>query len=408
MFLFLSHVYSSPVNISQIGFCVWSGKNCIESRILPNAQTFYQFLPEVTVYSEDFPKGSIEKIISQNNHVNIKFRHLNLQTFVLYGTEFDTPWNHAQSRILVSMHDFYTNNPDKDWYIFFDDDTYIFTETLLDFLEKKDPNEDAMYGVTYGVATYSSPFFKDPHKWHSFVHGGSSIIISKSFLKRVSQKLLQCNAIFDLANVGSDIRFAICLSRYFSDRNGDYEDYLKPDVYRFFPDTPENREDTRTKIYPQITYHHIVNERASRMFNSSIARLRTKEGEDVYMDFSIYSTLPYEFVLNDKRAHRFYFGYMLAHSDMTHGYARAISELKPNTNEGKPDFFIQEFERGGRVKYICDDELERGEITQEYHPPQNNLTLTVRIHCPELRHYANTFPGTTSPYNLSVVPIDQL
>lgn len=408
MFLLFSLFYQAEVNISQIGFCAWSGKNCIESRILPNAQTFYQLLPEVTVYSEEFPPGSMEKIVSQNNHVNIKFRQLNLQTIVLFGTEFDTPWNHAQARHMISMHDFYTRNPDKDWYVYFDDDTYIFTETLLDFLSTKDPNEDAMYGVSYGVASYASPFFKNQNKWHTFIHGGSAIIFSKSFIKRVAPKFLPCSTIYNLANVGSDIRFAICLGRYFSDRNDDYEDYLKPDMHRFFPDVPEMREDIRTHIYPQVTYHHIERERASRMFNASIARWRTKEGEDVYMDFSVFSTLPYEVSLNDNRMHRFYFAYMICHSDMIHGYARAVSEMKPNKKEGRPDYFIQDFERGARVKYICDDEMEKGEIAQEYHPPQNNLTLTFRLHCPDIRHYANTFPGTKSPFNFSAVPVDQL
>lgn len=406
--MFLFFAFTESINISDVAFCSWSGAGCIKNRILPNSRTWYQLLPEVTIYAEDFRPGEAEECVKQNNHLNIHFRKLDLQTFALMGSEFDTAWNHAQARHLVSMHDFVERNPGKEWYVFFDDDTYFFMDNLMDFLETHDPNKDAMYGVTYGVASFSTPFFKNIYKFHDFVHGGSGIIISKSFIQRVKDKFLPCSDIFNLANVGSDIRFALCLERYFDDGPRGYSSYLQSDPERFWPDVPEELEDRRSQFHPQISAHHIDHDRAYKFYNLTTSRWTLPNGTDVYADWSIYAAIPYQVEIAGGGMFNFYFGYKMCRTDLNHARSSATTMITPKTNNDNPTEYYQTYERGFNVRYICDDNLEKGEIAQDSSEQTRDAPLTLRVRCPKVRQFINNHPGKESPFDLSVVPVNML
>lgn len=72
---------------------------------------------------------------------------------------------------LSSSGDAYRNNPDLSWQISIDGDTYIFFNTLLEWLSHYDPSEEHYFGRTeWGNSTFK------------FAHGGSGYALSKGIL----------------------------------------------------------------------------------------------------------------------------------------------------------------------------------------------------------------------------------
>jgi len=398
-------------DIQKIGFCSWSGHNCILDRILPNSQTWYQFLPEVHVYTESMPKDSEKTVMNSNNHLNLKFHILPLRTFALIGTEFDTEWNHAQSRHIVAIDHFYRNNKDKEWYAIFDDDTYIFVENLLRFLDDKNSSIPVVYGVSYGAVSYAGPFFKT-NGYHSFIHGGSSIIMSKAFIEKVGSYFLNCSAIFNLANVGSDIRLGMCMERYIGPQ---YNDLLKPDVNRFFPDIPENVVDKRNEHKPQITYHHIHTDRAFWMWNCSTSMWTSKQGEDLYIDWSIFSTQPYEVSIDrDGQLMKFHWGYKICFDSIDkpncfRSKSPIIPQFKNDDNSrDDPQMFTQSFENDLKVIYKCDKDMQPGDVAQERYFSGEESGFVLRAHCYKPKKFMHNHPGTTSPVSVKIEELNDL
>ena len=213
---------------------------------------------------------------------------------------------------------------------------------------------------------------------------------------------------FNLANVGSDIRFALCLERYFDDRPGGYSSYLHPSAEQFFPDVPEELEDRRHQFLPQISAHHIEKDRAYIFYNTTVSQWKLKNGTDVYADWSIYAAIPFRVEIFSGQITNFYFGYRFCYTNLNQACSKLQTMITPIDNSENPTEFVQTFERGFRVRYICDDNMEKGELAQEFHDDYKNYSLSLRVKCPKARQFYNNHPGSESPYDMYDVPVNML
>lgn len=87
-------------------------------------------------------------------------------------------WNLDKFKNIPIFADAYARSPDSDWYVLMDDDSYIMTANLADFLKKYDPEEPLYYG---SPAVLLDPQFDGTY----FNHGGSGVVVSRGAMKRL-------------------------------------------------------------------------------------------------------------------------------------------------------------------------------------------------------------------------------
>lgn len=85
-------------------------------------------------------------------------------------------WKLDKYKFLPMMDLTYDLEPDKDWYVFIEADTYVFWDNLFRFLQHQDPRKALYIG---------SPIWRHTPPEPTFGHGGSGIILSRSALRRL-------------------------------------------------------------------------------------------------------------------------------------------------------------------------------------------------------------------------------
>ncbi|OHT11963.1 hypothetical protein TRFO_18339 [Tritrichomonas foetus] len=253
MLIFSLSFLSFSLSLDDIAFGIWTGIEMFESRMIPLAKTWLQFIPEIHVYSDEVPKNQAEAIVTQNNHLNIKFHEIPMFSNYLVGTKHEGKWNSVQSRHLFAIVDLYKRFPNKTWYVLGDDDTYLFPDALLRFLSNQDPDVPVIYGFTFFVFEHINRFFPNPEVPHAFAQGGAGILMTRKIMQMISPFLPMCAEIYTGVNFASDMRLSACIQRFLN---------MSDDVFQFLPslhgDTPYKSKTKHQFDHPPITFHHVV------------------------------------------------------------------------------------------------------------------------------------------------------
>jgi hypothetical protein len=87
---------------------------------------------------------------------------------------------------------FLSRYPDYDWFMMTDDDSYLYTDKLLDFLSFYDSNDCYMFGDFLNWPEYH----KDSHRkdYLSWNSGGPGIVFSKSCIEEYMKEILKFRA----------------------------------------------------------------------------------------------------------------------------------------------------------------------------------------------------------------------
>ncbi|KAG5359945.1 hypothetical protein CJU90_5791 [Yarrowia sp. C11] len=107
-----------------------------------------------------------------------KLRDLHNQ--VDFGTmKLDGGWELDKYKNIPMLQHAWDTDPNKDWYMFIDDDTYVFFDTLMDWLKELDHTEPLYMGSPTSI------------KGINFAHGGSGVVLSHGAMKAMFEAELE-------------------------------------------------------------------------------------------------------------------------------------------------------------------------------------------------------------------------
>ncbi len=119
--------------------------------------------------------------ILPNMHQYILY-HLFTKLNILHPKEYTyESYGNLTYKVLYSFKDIYIRQPDYDWYLKADDDTFVFIDNLRSFLKEKNPNLPITYGYDLFMMTEDGPDY-----YHS---GGAGYLLSKESLSRLGSKI---------------------------------------------------------------------------------------------------------------------------------------------------------------------------------------------------------------------------
>lgn len=111
-------------------------------------------------------------------------------------SDLDGGWALDKFKNLPMLQHAYNQNPNLDWYVFMDADSYIMVDNLMDYLEKLDPNTP----LYLGCAIYLGDTM--------FNHGGSGVVLSRAAMQKLFDQFP------DIVNETEEEALATCCGDY--------------------------------------------------------------------------------------------------------------------------------------------------------------------------------------------------
>ena len=355
LFFFLSLEEPDPnITFDDIVFVVWSGKECIGTRIRELAKSWYNLIPEVHVYTDYIDEKEADIITNENPHLKIIFHCTEMRGDYLIGSAFENPYNHAQSRHLLSIVDIYGIYPNKKWYFFCDDDCYVIPNRVLDLCKRL---EGKLFGQTFYFIEETYKFFPSKDPTRTFQHGGPGVIMANDFISSVVPYIMDCNSIYQCSIMGSDIKLSACYGRIFGLREWYYRKDYSTNTFGYFnSNRPEHNIQWGGIPEHAMTYHLILPPDTILIRKSHYSEWKDNKNRSLYVDWG-------DMMMQDMQI-------SLGHQDYEFQFNFWYSIRKSNfllypLDTPKPIFSSKDKEREMPIAY-----------EQEY--PGN---LTVRVNC---------------------------
>ncbi|KAJ3120730.1 hypothetical protein HK098_004270 [Nowakowskiella sp. JEL0407] len=169
-------------------------------------------------------------------------------------------WRMDAHKNLPGFRLLYEKFPNARWYMMIDDDTYLYTDNLIQEVERLNWNDDYYMGAPNKFKGCDG--VKDIHQSPLFAHGGSGILISSGAMKKLVEpiNINRCISKYKTCWAG-DIRTALCLR--------DLEITItKMSGFRGMPPTAEFR--WSHPCDRPITWHHLPSQRIQRLYSSEL------------------------------------------------------------------------------------------------------------------------------------------
>ncbi|OHT13207.1 hypothetical protein TRFO_16774 [Tritrichomonas foetus] len=387
MMIFLFVFFSRQLTYDDMGFAVWSGREYTTRRVVSQAATWYQLVPEIHVYSDAFFDNSIELVLNESNKTNIIFHEFGHKGKHLIGSEWEHRWYYAQTRHLLTMADFYERFPNKKWYIWGDDDTYLYPESILNFLSSQNSSDFLVFGVSYCSWDSIAEIIEPKRNCHPFAQGGAGVFFSHNFMSSIAPFLRNCSEMFNDPNFAGSMRLAICVERFIGVDKWDMGTTVINLSPRLHSSNP--LQETEKGVKFPLSFHRMRHTLLYKIWNAteSIWIDGNEKDRHVSWDNITMSTF-YINLGNDKKKMVLHWGFRMRieHSEKTFIYAITRPEpvFEPGDKEKiKPIMYNQEFEGGVTLRYICSDGFDNDEMSfDSYLWPEKEGTAFL-INCPK-------------------------
>jgi hypothetical protein len=191
----------------KILYSILHGKSCVE-RVDNVIGTWGQDV-DIVFYSDyDNLEKKVYKVTDKKGYWDLEEKHINGFKFI--NDKFG----------------------DYEWYFFCDDDTFVNTTEVYNFLNFC--NEDIVYGYLINCWSKNTSLF-----YHS---GGAGVLISKKIMNKISEEIDVKGTKF------ADVTLGLFL----------YENNIKTENNNLFKsETPEHYKISKNEIKKYITFHHI-------------------------------------------------------------------------------------------------------------------------------------------------------
>ena len=357
---------------------VFSCKEHINTNLKQLCQTWFKQIPEVHVYLDEITNEEAEAITKGNDRINVIFHQMKNTAPFLIGTGFDTPLPKSRVRNILAFKDIYKQYPDKKWYYFAQDDTFLLPHKFAKAFDQKDSNKPYIYGHNWYFYDSNYRFFSrsktrlfyDIHAGYAIAQGMMKELVMnvdtiyRKYASPLIEEELKVSALADAS-----------VQDFFSSASNhmmwilSQSDVLKSQKERGYVGTDVASFSYMKKFmipFYQATYCEWETNGQTKMTN-----FENYAGQKLTFEFDTYGAL----------------------SDLTFGFVLkpfnnlifASSPIKPvfqnNDMNTDPIGYYQEF---GKivVNYTCDSTLENGEMAANGAQGINDESISINIYCP--------------------------
>ncbi|KAK3723489.1 hypothetical protein LTR37_001741 [Vermiconidia calcicola] len=190
-------------DVSNIAISIKTGATEARNRVPTQLMTFLHCIPDVMIFSDlDQTLGDkqMHDVLSRFSEAAMKGNdefeiYLKQQELANHGREADLPslssipittqdwrtegknaaWGLDKYKFLYMVERAWELQPDRDWYVFLEADTYLSISNLLQFLNAQDSKEKLYFGNSLRMWEHPTPL--------NFAHGGSGFILSGATVK---------------------------------------------------------------------------------------------------------------------------------------------------------------------------------------------------------------------------------
>jgi hypothetical protein len=410
--------YHSSVSLSEIAFGICSGKTVIGKRVPAIARTWLQLIPEVHIYTDNITNSELRLILSQSNHLNIKFHVLPAPSHVLIGSRNDDAWNAAQDRYFAAIRDLFLREPAKKFYFFCDDDTYIYPQNIPIYLHDKNPDDSSIFGRLYQPWIQAVPLYRSPNDDTVLAQGGAGFFVSSGLREELLPLLDKCQEVFVTGNLPSSNRLSLCLERYLGSERAVNLGIYHHAEWILNEDLPDASRPRWSPLVPLISYHHVLSPLCEELWH---AHVTTRNGS--VWDWTHITLASAIVEIGEQgRAMELVWGSRIYFHATKYGnlsvaskndqyrrasnFSRAIGPPTPLFDGGNIVAFAQKFDGGISLQYECDERLPPGRIEADRFLHGEEYGNVFRVRCPE----PSTFPISNakgeSPLSITVEAAD--
>jgi hypothetical protein len=409
--LFTLHVFaSSTLGYGDVVFGVWSGREYTTRRVVSQAGTWYQLVPEIHIYSDEFANDSISLVLNESNRTNIVFHPFGHKGGHLMGSEWEHRWYYAQTRHLLTMADLYERFPNKTWYIWADDDTYLYPDSVLAYLDRQDATVLRVFGVVYCSWDTVAEIIEPIRRCHPFCQGGAGAFFSHKMMSSIAPFLRNCSEMFNDPNFAGSMRLAICIERFIGTDNWNIGDAAMPVQGRLHSSNPLTETELGGGIRFPLSFHRMRHVLLYQIWNATESIWTDRTGRERHINWdNITMTTSLITVGDDKKPMILHWGFRLRWEFSDLQYFYAISRPEPkfeprDTGKVSPIMFDQAFEGNIILRYICDESLESSEMVMDsYLWPEADGTA-FRVKCPPSSYFPNPNRTDNTPRIIPMRP----
>lgn len=392
------------VTLDDIVWVVWSGKECLATRVNQLSKAWFMLVPHVHVYTDFADEDVLENITKSNPHVNITFHLTQLRGEYLIGSAFETPYNLAQSRHILSMADIYQLYPNKKWYFFCDDDCYLEPSKVLRMCQ-------TVYGTQFGMSYYfieeTYKFFPGTNPTRTFHHGGPGIAVTHQLMEKAGPRLMECDSIYRASKLGSDIRLSACYGRIFGLREWYYRGF-EANTYGFFnSNTPDHNIFWESEMNERILSYHLIQQNDTiKIWKSHVSMWKDSKNQTLHTDWSniMLQNMPLD-IGAQGNTFLFIFWYALRLNKVNY---YPVSNPQPifkdnDSRRTDPIGYEQEYENGIKILLLCDNERADEPVQSGFLPPPNT-GATISYKCPRPAPLINN--NENPQVDKVIIPVD--
>jgi hypothetical protein len=372
---------AEPPSVHDIAIGIWSGYECILTRGLFAAETWIRQFPRVHLYSDFFPKNAEEQLRSRAFPSDITFVSLGNCASHLW---FPTAWKRAQPRFLRAMVDLFARAPTAKWYLFVDDDSYLFLDNTLAILDRFNFTDKVVVGHFY--CAWPQVVFGKHHNMQcmNFPQGGAGMAISHGMLSFLSDKLLDCNDKYNDGEYAGSMRFAKCVGDHVVDGTWRYGDGIQNFKSQFMSRNPIEEIEDNFCNRPPATFHRLTPRDIRFVWRGHRSTWPCGNGSECYADWSHLTGRPFLLFPEERQPLHLRFGFGIALPQSSRVIARATTAIQPDLRDGVPVGYWQEFGEALRIRIVCDANASEG-VVQESFENREWMQFTVRVRCPRPR-----------------------
>ena len=387
-------------NLNDIAFGVWTGGNVFFSRAVNLAKTWFQFVPQIDLYTDFIPKNGFTKIYKASNHLNLYIHVTPTYDEFMKYTSLNKIWGTVQNRHLFTIYNIYKRYPNKKWYVICDDDTVIQPNLIPYFLDLY--NYTHQIPVLIGHRQYHLNYlnkFTHNGKAAAFAQGGAGMIFSHSLMKDISNDIMNCSIMKQAPNYPSDIRLIHCINELYANYNGrDHQEKNKlseniiSNSKGWLSGMELHNKDRKKPGKSFISYHKVTNELYELIYNATYSIWKDSNHQERYCDFSFLtgSSINVQF-LNKNQITKILFGIQIQIFNFTN-CIKAISPFKPIFDENdkqhiQPIRFTQKYEENFEITLLCNDNLENDEFIFDSFYPVGSKGIYYAVKCPKSQKF---------------------
>jgi hypothetical protein len=378
IFAFFVFGMTDSLSVDEIAVGIWSGYECVVPRLIPAVKTWIRQFPTVYIYSDFFPKNATERLRSAAGSTRLQFIAFGNCAKHLW---FPSAWKRAQPRFLKGMVDLFIREPTKKWYLFADDDSYVFAKNTKRILGGFNFSRKIVVGHFY--CAWPAVVFGKNHnmKCMNFPQGGAGVAISHGMLAFLADKLPECNAKYNEGEYAGSMRFGKCITDYVNDGTWRHGDGIQNFKSQFMSRSPiEEIEDSYCNR-PPATFHGISRAQVRFVYRGHYSRWVSQNGTEYEVDWSHLTARPFLLFPEERQPLHLRFGYGIALPDNNRVIARATSPILPELVNEIPFAYEQHFGEALRVRIICDQEAG-DTVEQDSFENREWMQFNVRVTCP--------------------------